>query len=234
MTGPVGPQGPAGADGAPGAQGPVGPPGPGVSQHSFRWTVFSTYIESGGWILQNDPAYFGGVAPSNWTDGNAIASQMSPDKDVLRTLFVNKMSPGKGALVWAETWGSFSSTNGHVVTALMRIRNTTASPIQWPVTFTHSCYGPWSEWASAALNGVSVFTTSNCNPVGTTVVLDLTIPAGRTSTAIFVSTSGMPFFYVSSAGVRTVVMAFKAPTFDLPAGLELVDDLDTATGGWEN
>lgn len=53
------------------------------------------------------------------------------------------------------------------------------------------------------------------------------IPANRTSTVIFVSGSA------PVATTRATLMAFSNDSLALPAGLEYVDDLDTATGGWE-
>jgi hypothetical protein len=44
---------------------------------------------------------------------------------------------------------------------------------------------------------------------------------------LFVSTSNPP------STTRTALLAFKSPTFAMPAGLELIDDLEYATGGWE-
>jgi hypothetical protein len=60
------------------------------------------------------------------------------------------------------------------------------------------------------------------------VDLVLPIPPGRVSTAIFVSTSNP-----MSGETRLSLLAFSNDTFALPAGLELVDDLETASGGWE-
>jgi hypothetical protein len=221
-----------GATGATGAQGPAGPSGTpgGGTNRVYRWAVFSTYDQPSGWILNNNADFFGGIEPDNWTDGGAIASQMSADKDVLRTLFVHKGYVGNNALIWNENWKNFSSTNGTVVTALFRVRNATVDPIIWNVRFHYTCFGNWSEFASAALNGVSVFSTT----MGTIctnnsfVNLAISVPGSQTSTAIFVSTSNQP-----SGDTRTATMAFSNNTFVMPAGLELVDDFETATGGWE-
>lgn len=179
-------------------------------------------------MFNNVAALFGGINPSNWTDGNAVAHQMSSDKSVLRTLFTQKGYPGANAMVYADNWYSFSSTNGKVVTALFRIRNTTESAINWTVRYHFTCHGGWGELASAALNGVSVFTSGSCTSSQGFTDLVLPVPANRTSTAIFVSTSSPPNF-----SIRSVAMAFSNNSLTLPAGLEFVDDLETATGGWE-
>jgi hypothetical protein len=227
--GPVGPAGPQGPQGDTGPAGPAGPPGPGATQRVYRWAVFSTFDYNGVWMGNNNALLFGGVPPSTWTDGYGLAAQMSADKSVLRTLFQHKAYPGDNALVWAETWVYSGSTDGRVVTALFRIRNTTAAPITWPVTFNYTCYSGWGEIASAALNGASVYSAGGCAPGGGSIAtVNLSIPAQRTSTAIFVSTSGQP-----AANMRSVMLAFSNNSLSLPAGLEFVDDLETATGGWE-
>jgi len=200
----------------------------------YRWNVFDTYNNNGGWFAMNNPAMFGGVPPSTWTDGNALASSMSADKEVLRTLFTRKGYGGANALVYADQFLQYSSTNGKVVTVLFRIRNTTASPIAWAPDFYYTSYGGWNEFASVALNGVNKWSTgascsggSQCNYTG----LSLSIPTGRTSTVIFVVPSGFPTA-ISSFHSRATLLVFFNNSLLLPAGLEYVDDLDTATGGW--
>jgi hypothetical protein len=234
-AGPQGPPGPAGSTGAQGIQGPTGPTGPagaGVSGRVYRWNVFNTYDNAAGWLFNNNPLMFGGVYPSNWTDGGAIASMMSPDKEVLRTLFTQKGYPGKNALVLSDIRAQYSSTDGKVATVLLRVKNTTANPIYWTLAFAYSAYGPWGEYASAALNGATVFSSGGATTTGSTMMLNLSIPANRTSTVIVVSTSGPPIG-VSGLLMRETVLAFVNDSLALPAGLELVDDLDVAAGGWE-
>ena len=50
---------------------------------AIRWNVFDTYDNGVGWAIDNTATLFGGVNPSNWTDGNYRAVHMSSDKDVL-------------------------------------------------------------------------------------------------------------------------------------------------------
>lgn len=197
---------------------------------TYRYAVFNTYDEASGWMAGNDATLFGGIAPSAWTDGGAIASQLSADKEVLRTLFTRKGYAGTNALVHAETFTWASSTNGKVVTALFRIRNVTAAPITWTPVVRLSAYGAWGEWASIALNGVSAWTSGGGTyyPSSAPTSVALAIPAGRTSTAIFVSTGSPPV----SSWTRSTILAFTNNSLALPAGLQFVDDFDTATGGW--
>ena len=235
-SGPIGPQGNAGPQGPSGATGPMGPQGPvGIgTPRVYRWNVFSTYNEAAGFMMNNSPDFFGGLVPSMWTDGNGTAQMMSADKNVLRALFTQKAYPGANALVYADTFMQYSSTNGKVVAALFRVRNTTAAAITWTPFFWHTCFASWQEAASVAVNGVNQFQSvgNNCSPSGSLVTVPMSIPPNRTSTVIFVSTSSPPFS-VSFAGIRTVLMAFGNNSLALPTGLEFIDDLDTATGGWE-
>lgn len=214
--------------GAQGAQGPTGSGG--GTAATYRWAAFHSYSNSlSAWAFNNDPNMFGGVAPSIWTDGSGIASQMSSDKEVLRTLFQRKGYATRNAMIINDEHASFSSTNGKVAMVLMRIKNTTASPILWSPHIMYSAYAAWGEKASAALNGVSVM---NESAPGSMVLTDLSIPANRTSTFIVVSTSGEPSPVVAPS-MRLRRLGFISNSLDLPAGLEFVDDLDTATGGWE-
>ena len=235
VVGPSGPSGPQGSSGPQGPSGPTGPQGPmGIgTPRVYRWNVFSTFNEASGWMMGNSPELFGGINPSSWTDGNAAAHMMSADKNVLRALFTQKAYPGNTALVYADTFNQFSSTNGKVVVALFRVRNTTAAAITWTPFFWHTAYGAWGESASVALNGVLQFQNSgNSSPTGTPAAVALSIPPSRTSTVIFVSPSSTGIQH-SGGFVRSVVMGFGSNSLALPAGLEFIDDLDTATGGWE-
>ncbi len=197
---------------------------------TYRYAVFNTYDEASGWMAGNDPSLFGGIAPSAWTDGGAIASQLSADKEVLRTLYNRKGYAGTNALVHAETFTWYSPANGKVVTALFRIRNDTAAPITWTPVLRLSANGPWGEWASVALNGATAWTSGGANyfPSTPPTSVALAIPAGRTSTAIFVSTGAPP----GSSWTRSTILAFVNNSLALPAGLQFVDDFDTATGDW--
>jgi len=199
---------------------------------TYRYAVFDTYDQNSTWMANNDPALFGGIAPSSWTDGSAVASQLSPNKELQRTLFTRKGYAGSNALVHSETFWFYSSTNGKVVVALFRIRNTTAADITWTPSIRATSYASWGELASVALNGVLAWSSAsvggNLAPINGPYNVSLAIPAGRVSSAIFVST-GSP---ATSAQMRTVFLAFVNNSLALPAGLQFVDDLDTATGDW--
>jgi hypothetical protein len=53
----------------------------------YRWQAFNTYDNgTGAWLMGNNPDMFGGVHPSNWTDGNYRAGHMSTNLDTLATL----------------------------------------------------------------------------------------------------------------------------------------------------
>lgn len=205
----------------------LGAPQPAAHQGAiYRWQVFSTYDQAHGWIGNDDAALFGGVKPSVWTDGNGTADQMSTDMEVLRTLFTNKGYSGKNAVVVADTWRSYSSTNGKVAVALFRVRNTTGSAITWTVKSHHTCYAGWGEKASIALNGASAWDSGGAN-LGAAAgpqTTGISVPANGISTVIFQSSSSSP-----SGDSRTVFLAFSDDCLQLPAGLEYVDDLDTAT-----
>ena len=201
---------------------------------TYRWCLFDTYDQA-YWATSNNPAFFGGINPSTWTDGNGIASNMSSDKEVLRTLFNKKGYAKANSNILNETYISYSSTNGKVVGALFRVKNLTASPINWTPSFYYSAYSPWGETASVALNGVSAWTsgatsTDNYTP-STTVVLS--IPANRTSTVIVMSPSSVAQYGGGSTNVRCCRLIFNLNSLTLPAGLVFMDDLDNAGGGWE-
>jgi len=218
--------------------GHVHPPDPGaeIQGAPYRWAVFSTYNDgdNAAWFANNDASLFGGVQPQKWSDDWGKASQMSADKEVLRTLFTQKGYGGKNALVFADEWLGYSTTNSKLCVALFRIKNTTASPIEWPVYCYMTANYNWGELASIAVNGADTWhSTSNLFPHDL-LIHTLSIPANRTSTVIFVSPSSwgkdISGIYVY---VRASILAFTNNCLDLPEGLEYVDDLDVATGGWE-
>jgi hypothetical protein len=200
----------------------------------YRWNVFDTYDNGWNWLDGNGSSLFGGVTPSSWTDGNATAGMISADKEVQRTLFTRKGYGGKNALVYAEVFHQYSSTTGRVVVVLLRIRNTTGSAIIWQPYFKYTAYNAWGEMASVALNGVNQWTSVGGNGTQSANV-SLSIPANRTSTVIFVSTSSQT--YSISADIylylRQTFLAFYNNSLQLPPGLQYLDDLDIATGGWD-
>ena len=200
-----------------------------TSKPCFRWNVFHTYMNDVGWVFNNNSLMFGGVEPSIWTDGNATAVNISSDKEVQRTLFNKKIYPGMNAMVYSNVYTQYSSTNGEIVVVLMRVKNTTSSNINWDVSFYYTAHSGFSEKAGIALNGVNIATyTSSGNSTET-----LTIPANRTSTIIISSSSALGKDLGSGIYVRHCGLGFYGDCLALPSGLEFVDDLDNATGGWE-
>lgn len=194
----------------------------------YRFAVWSTYDQTGSWYANNDPNMFGGVSPSVWGDGFAIAAQMSADKDVLRTLFCRKGYGGKNAVVCVQQWKHYSSSNSRHAAALFRVRNTTNAPINWTVKCYQTAYATWAERASVALNGVDVWNSGGSDITTQTIQTHvLAIPASRTSTAIFIAASAAPI-----GETRACYLAFTDGTLVLPAGLEYVDDFDVASGDW--
>jgi hypothetical protein len=126
----------------------------------------------------------------------------------------------------------YSSTNGKFAGALFRVRNKTGAAIDWPLSFYATAYAGWGEKASIALNGVDVWSTVGSSHVVTNHTTTLSIPANRVSTVICVA-GASPNMAVSSFHLRSTVLAFRNNCLTLPEGLEFVDDLDTATGGYE-
>ena len=59
--------------------------------------------------------------------------------DVLRTLFNRTGRSGLNAMVYADSWYSFSSTNGKMAGAVFRVRNSTGSAVIWTPVFFYSC-----------------------------------------------------------------------------------------------
>ena len=195
----------------------------------YRWQKFNTYDQY-TWAFQNGTAFTGGVNPSTWTDSNAQANQISANKDIQRTLFTRKGYGGKNALVILDSRTYHSSTNGFVGLVLFRIKNETPDDINWTVNYHYTSYSGWGERASASLNGADTWNSggSNCHfNTNCQVNLTFAIPADRTSTVIFVSTGG------SRNTNRSHVLAFGSDSLELPPGLSYLDDLDTATGGYE-
>jgi len=212
-------------------QGPPETNGPNETR-VFRHMTFDTFLEACCWSAGDDASLFGGVSPSMWTDGEGLASAMSSDPDVLRTLFVRKLYPGNNALVSSERWADQSSTNGKVTAVLMRIRNRTSSEIAWQPFFYFTAYASWGERASVALNGVNVWNSTGDHDSNSTASPTFTLPANQTSTVIFVVPSSPPWF--ASAFFRMNFLAFYNNSLNLPAGLSFVDDLDQLTGSlWQ-
>ncbi len=200
---------------------------------SYRWAVWSTYDQAAGWIFNNDASLAGGVIPSNWSDNNATAAQISSDKKVQAALFNKQAVSSPNSTVWAETYIAYSSTNGKMAGALFRVRNTTGADINWTLHYHATGYVDWGEKASIALNGVNVWSTTGNSFATATYSVTVSIPANRISTLICVAGGSPGASAGSGMFSRSTVLAFRNNCLTLPAGLEFVDDLNTATGGYE-
>ena len=198
----------------------------------YRWAVWSTYSQAHGtWYADNRSELFGGVHPSEWGDGNDCAYQMSSTSEILKTLFTRRgptIGTQSNAVVYAEEWYSYSSTNSRHAGALFRVRNTTGAAINWTVNWYGTSYGGWGERRSIAVNGVNKLCDSANTGASHERADTLSIPANRTSTVIFIVGAS------SQSGTRTTFLAYYANSLKLPAGLEFVDDLDTKANGWTN
>jgi hypothetical protein len=200
----------------------------------YRWALFDTLHQTDGWAMGNNSLMFGGVAPSNWTNNNYRAIHISADKEVQRTLLTNKGYGGKNAMIISQIYHQYSSDTGRVGVVLFRIQNNTASTIIWNPQFYYTCYGSWSEVAGVAVNGVEVWNSggSDSQSSGNNMSLSITLPASRTSTIIFTVTSGRQWL-LGNISIRGIMLGFYNNSLALPSGLKYVDDLDTATGNWE-
>lgn len=196
----------------------------------FRWATFQTYDQNNSWFAENSGEFFGGIAPSTWTDGSAIAASMSSDPEVLRTLFINRAVAGKNANVISEIVPQASSTNGKMVAALFRVKNTTANSISWTLSFYYTSYVAWDEQASVTVNGANSWVSSSNSGAGAKRAITLSIPPNRTSTVIVVSAGGPPYTAATGVFLRATNLIFYNNCLQLPAGLEFVDDLDTLSG----
>jgi hypothetical protein len=200
----------------------------------YRWNVFDTYdVSTFQWLFGNSSSVFGGVMPLNWSESGATAGSLSADKDLQRSMLTQKGYPGRNALVVSQTYVQHSTQDGRIVVILFRVKNTTAQAITWTPQFWYSSNGAWGEQASVALNGVDLF-VDNTATAGKLATPALSIPPNRTSTVVFVSGSGpAQFFGDSNNQYRATVAGFVGNSLALPAGLTFTDDLDLATGGYE-
>jgi hypothetical protein len=171
------------------------------------------------------------VHPAILTDNWGTASLFSADKNLLRSTFTRAGYAASNALVNLESYVSVSSTGGRVLAVLFRIRNTSTSEIAWAPVFQYTANRAWAEIASIALNGTTVWTgDGGAGTQGATGLVR--IPGNRTSTVIFVA-QGSAVTSTTAGYFHTLALVFTNNSLALPAGLEFVDDLDTATGGWE-
>ncbi len=201
---------------------------------TYRWGRVEGYDNNYGWPMGNSGDYSLGIAPSSWSNGAIIASA-SADKDLWRMTFVNGGRATVGGALINQMIPQYSDSNmSQHMLFLFRIKNSTANTINWAPTFWYSCGGNWSDYSSATINGANTWSTSgacyagNCGTANPTFA----VPGNRTSSVMFAISSSVGW---APAGFyhRLLLLAFTKGSLKLPAGLEFVDDLDTATGGWE-
>ena len=198
---------------------------------TYRFGVFGT-SDDVDYSMEGNPDMFGGVSIDSWISTSALASDISSSKEKQRTLFTQKGYAKKNAMIYADSFLQGSQGGGKVVTALFRIKNSTAGAIDWTPNFYYTAWDAYGELASVALNGANSWSGT---VTGKKTNLTLSIPASRTSSVIFVSTSGQPHGVGgTSIQIRLVTLGFYGDSLDLPAGLEFIDDLDTASGNWSN
>ena len=196
---------------------------------TLRYKVFSTFEQSWTWFDNNNGRFFLGIAPQQYSDGNAVAWSISPDKNLWRAVFNQSMKIYPNMQVWAEEHKAYSSTNGRHLVVLFRVKNTTANAINWQPQFSFTSFAGWSERTSITMNGAGTWqNTGDCYAGSCTDAPTMAVPGNRTSSVIFVVSSGPQ----NSGEMRGLWLAFYNNSLTLPAGLEFVDDLDTATGDW--
>ncbi|MBP47292.1 MAG: hypothetical protein CMH53_05085, partial [Myxococcales bacterium] len=93
----------------------------------------------------------------------------------------------------------------------------------------YTSYSGWSETASVALNGSNIWSGNCGGSLNCTTSHSLSIPANRTSTVVFVSTSGSEW-----NSIRGITLGFYNNSLKLPTGLEFVDDLEKKSDGWND
>jgi len=201
----------------------------------YRVAKFKTHHGNFGWFDGNDAQGFGGIHPSQWTDGNYRCDQMNADVKYLQRLFTQKETANKyGANICSEGYDQRTSTTGLVCGALFRIKNTGTSTIRWSPAITMTSWHGWAESASISVNGNNLIGAKDCNHM-CRFTPSLDIPANsqkdRISTAIFASTSSYANGHYNQW--RATLLLFRDNSLALPNGLEFVEDLDTMTGSWK-
>jgi hypothetical protein len=202
----------------------------------FRWTHFHTYSNRYGWVDGNRNQGYGGVHPSQWTDGNYRADHMANDFKYLQRLFNRHGTANKyGATICSDVYGQRSSTTGGVCGAIFRIKNTGTRTVRWSPLLTMTSFHGWSESASISVNGNNLIGARNCQHECRNYRVNIDIPANsqknRISTVVFISTSSHPNGHYNYW--RTTLLMFGDNALALPTNLEYVDDLDTVSGAWK-
>ena len=201
---------------------------------TYRWGRSQGHDNNHTWPMGNSGDYSLGIAPSTWSNGGVIASA-SADKELWRMTFVNGGRAEVGGALINQVIPQYSDSNmSEHYFFMFRIQNSTLSSINWAPTYWFSCGGNWSDYSSATINGANTWSSSSACYAGNCPAANPTfaVPANRVSTVMFAISSSVGWapanFYH-----RLVLLAFTKGSLKLPAGLKYVDDIDTATGGWE-
>lgn len=183
----------------------------------------------------NQNTGFGGIHPSQWTDGRYTANQLTDNWDYMRRLYTRKGYGSQyGATVCADNFMMHSSTSGLVCTAVFRIRNTGSRSVRWNIPLTVTSFSGWSEYASVSINGARNWVADCHHTCRSTVAIDVpgNSAGDRISTVVFVATSNYPYSQYNWQERATILM-FRDNSLRLPTGLEYVDDFDTLSGRWK-
>jgi len=173
-----------------------------------------------------------GIPSSSWAGGNASASQISSDKETLRAFFTQKGYPGKNAMVYSNTrYGYSTALDTEIIAVLFRIKNTSGVNISWTNFISTTSGAGYGEATSCALNGNTVF-VNNGTVQTSNYSFTVSIPATGISTLVCVAQAGPVGAGGFNSNYRTLFLGWYNNSLALPNGLQFVDDLDTATGGW--
>lgn len=197
----------------------------------FKWQYFHTYSNRFGWFNGNSGNSFAGIAPSTWTDGSGRAWNMANDWNAINRLLIRKgTASAYGGTICAETRIFYSSTDGGVCAAAMRINNPTTRTINWTPQMLFTSYSGWGEYASISVNKAQTWSNNCQNECVIRPTLEM--PANRISTVMMIATSSSPVSGWAGFYQRSTLLMFKDNGLNLPDGLEFVDDFDTLTGTW--
>lgn len=195
----------------------------------YRWNTWHGYHSgSGGWFQGNSREPFGGIHPSEWVDGNQWSHNMNSDFKYLKRLF-NKEGYGDasfGTTVCADTWHMPHSTDDRRCGAVFRIKNTGSSNTNLNLDWSYSGWCGWGNRASTSVNRRNVWggcCSGHCSRGDT-----YTLQAGKTNTVIFIAGGTHPHGHWNY--MRSTFLAINK--WDLPNGVEFVDDMDTVSGSW--
>jgi hypothetical protein len=199
-----------------------------------RWNMWQTHQHRSSWYVGNNNEQYGGIHPSQWTDGNAVAWSMQNDFKYLRSLFKQSAKGGKwGMNLCSETYMMFSSTTGLMCGAVFRIHNSNGGTTRWRPQWAWTSYRGWSERASISVNGQGNWHSNHDIHGIPRDTHNLDLPGKRTSTVVFIVGSNRAYHTNNNQHERATVLQFYQNTLRLPSGLEYRDDLDTVQGRWK-